>query len=556
MSNTELPKPHVSIRSQCHLFCSHASSIAAGLERTGSSDGVWRLGPMDELVPPFVPIAVVFVYRTPSPTSELLPPARLKRAAERVLDYYPQLTGRLQFNASSNAPEIGQLGSGALLVEATCSNRRLDSLHDESVGTTTSCCKRLTVLHLPDGGNALLAPFDSSSDGVCREPLLSIQHTRFQCGSVALGIRIHHLVCDADGYFQFVRDLAQVYRAIRSCDGAAAALSEIALTHEPHIVPYLCDPFCSEQERQQALQYKPTIYQLAPTPSPTPPTTATPPSEEAATTTTTQDFAAAIAGPGIARVVGRVMRFSAPTLAALKAHASIGLPSGCWVSTFDALSALFYQRVHVARVQYAQSSGADVSQLSTDYLTSVNWRDASRLDLPQHYFPNAVICHYFTLPPDTLAMAPLSQIAQAVHDSVRMLSRQQAIDTLKWVVAQPDIRPITRDFRYANGGFMTSQWYKFDLYVNTDFDVDATSNTPIAPILVAPPFTPISLVDGLIYFVATEEQLTANTNTNSNSTSTSTSTTNNNDMAIDVYLALSEPLWPLLENDAVFSKFL
>lgn len=47
--------------------------------------------------------------------------------------------------------------------------------------------------NLPDSGNALLPPFDPTIEGVCRDPILAVKHTRFACG-FALGSAALHCV--------------------------------------------------------------------------------------------------------------------------------------------------------------------------------------------------------------------------------------------------------------------------------------------------------------------------------------------------------------------------
>ncbi|KAF8917562.1 hypothetical protein CPB85DRAFT_1284610, partial [Mucidula mucida] len=75
---------------------------------------------------------------------------------------------------------------------------------------------------------------------------------------------------------------------------------------------------------------------------------------------------------------------------------------------------------------------------------------------------------------------------------------------------------------------MASQWNKFDMYAGTVFDV--------APLLVSPPFTPVALVDGLAYFLPNEEQGQPGAR-------------NVDFGAIDLNLALSAPLWEILDRD-------
>ncbi|EEY70596.1 uncharacterized protein PITG_06041 [Phytophthora infestans T30-4] len=69
------------------------------------------LGPLDNIAQNFTPVSVVFVYlRKETLTGNLIPIERLRRALERLLDYYPHLTGRVVMDDKDNAPRIEQLG--------------------------------------------------------------------------------------------------------------------------------------------------------------------------------------------------------------------------------------------------------------------------------------------------------------------------------------------------------------------------------------------------------------------------------------------------------------
>jgi hypothetical protein len=75
----------------------------------------FKLGPLDELVLPFVPIQTLFVYRNLASSSErkILDIKQLRKALSYLLNYYPHLTGRLQINSETHAPEITSIGKDA-----------------------------------------------------------------------------------------------------------------------------------------------------------------------------------------------------------------------------------------------------------------------------------------------------------------------------------------------------------------------------------------------------------------------------------------------------------
>lgn len=502
----------------------HQASIAA-------LDSPVMLGPIDQLVPPFVPSTVVCVYKHPGSSSmadangsQLIAVDRLARAMALLLDYYPHLTGRLQFNPSDGTPEIAHLDSGIELLEARCSARL-----DESVDASTG---RITMPALPDAGNALVPPFVLSLEAVCRNPIFSIQHTRFACGSVTLGVSIHHIVCDGEGFFQLVRDLAALYRGLRAAEAKAEA-TVAGLAQPPHIRSYLSD--MPPEERQKMSNFQPKFFTLAPS--------------HGGKTAGTEAMTAHVTSPASScqpQVVGRVLRFSRSDLATLKRSATD--PSGRgWVSTFDALSAHIFQRVYQARLRLHQSQGLPPSSsddIPRGFLTSINLRHPDRLNLPPRYFPNAAFATFTTLPHDVLANGPLWQVAQTIHDLTRSVVPQEVAQDLRWIVAQPDKRRVKPAWVSGLGSFIVTQGPKFGVYGSGDFDVDA-HGVPIRPALVAPPFTQITLLDGLAFFLATEEeeqqqcpqQAAAPNGTDVSSARHSSAS------AIDVNLTLSKPVW-------------
>ncbi|KAG8887912.1 hypothetical protein FRB98_008737 [Tulasnella sp. 332] len=526
---TSTSKDPVSIISRHKVCCANEGSWKA-------LESPFRLGPFDQAVNPIIPIQVVFVYKqAPSTHSvELVPVERLQCALTLLLDHYPHLTGRLHIDPSDGTPEITRLGSGAGLYVAKCSNR-LDAY--SSPGLTTP--GRILMSNLPSAGNVLLAPFDMTLEGVCHDHILAIQHTRFSCGGVALGVRLLHKVTDADGFFQLMRDLAELYRGIPSSNihGDLAPVVP-SLTHPPHTRSYMSDVTGSNmtpEQRQAALDYKPSLLYVESNMGATEDSLL--PSQKDSSALLEGSAANPPSSPTITStppITGRFLRFSGGELSALKAHATdpySGSSSNSWVSTFEALSAHLHQSVYRARVQLRVNDPNQPKLSFPDFLTPVNLR--SRLGLPPRYFANALLCVYTCLSHDVLANGPLWRVANALHDLTRTTyttSKDEMNQTLKWIAVQPDKRRIKESFRLGTGSFMLSQWNKVDMYPGMAFEVP--------PSLVSPPFTPISLCDGLGYLLPTEAQ----------GTTVDTG-------AIEVCLALSEPLWDVLDQDEEFRRF-
>lgn len=188
------------------------------------------LGPLDQCSLLAIPLAVVFVYRQkPDATRELIPIDRLRAVLSRLLDYYPQLTGRIVIDPKGQRPQIEQLGTGAKLLSAQCSEP-LKAFEVVSEDDNPGSTPRLIGTNLPGRGNALLPSFDPTEAGAARDAILTVQRTRFACGGVSIGIRLRHIVCDAAGFFQLARDMAELYRGVRDLELGQSSINATLLS--------------------------------------------------------------------------------------------------------------------------------------------------------------------------------------------------------------------------------------------------------------------------------------------------------------------------------------
>ena len=324
-----------------HVTCASPEAIT-------SLHDPFPLGPFDVFVPIIVPVAVVFVYR-PSPTvtkSSFIPSERLRRALTLLLDSYPQLTGRLKEDSLGNR-HITAFGSGVLYSTARC---------DLDLGDAP-----VNMADLPGESNDLFVPFVGDPKAVSNGPILSIRHTRFDCGSVALGVRCLHTVCDAAGIFQLMEDLAEVYRGIE--------IETFQLSRQPAITPHMSTPLDSSLAAT-ALEYKPTLFQLASDDGPSAERTIAPPPP----------------------TIGRFFRYSSTEMRSLKAEASLGLLPGEYITTFDALSAHLHRCIFVARTRLFRDR-PELGPLSPpDLLSPVNMRlRPGAVELHDRYFPPSAV---------------------------------------------------------------------------------------------------------------------------------------------------------------------
>jgi hypothetical protein len=476
----------------------HVLKCADG-DRVAELETPYKLGVLEDLIFPFVPVENVFVYRQTG-DQELVSVDRLEQAVSCVLDHYPHLTGRLQFDKRTKSPEIVRLGTGCELYVAKC-NARIEELISHESG-------RLLVTDLPGCGADLTPPFDPSLEGVCRDPILAIQHTRFACGGVALGIKIHHIAGDACSLFQLSRHLAQTYRNLAAGNG-----SESVLSTSPIIRPYLQDSYnaLSEEEQSTARNYDPPGLCIDDTPpidvsqgsgsaeSPKPP------------------------------VVGRVLRFTSDELKEIKQMATDPQGSG-WVSTFEAVSAYLAQKVYQTRVKLLESEAKTASDhLSSQVFSALNARGPNRLNLPPDYFPNAFYAVNTAIPHEVYTNGPLWRVANHIHSAIRSVDPPTIKQTLDWVAIQPDKSRIRfKNFSLDEGNITLTQWSCYNMYTDMNFD-HAHNGTPIHPILSTPPYTQSTLIDGLAIFTSTEQQLS----------------TNEYPPSLDILLSLSKPLWNL-----------
>ncbi|KAL1695208.1 transferase [Schizophyllum commune] len=493
---TTLRDASVKITSQRTVSCAHEETLK-GLPSP------FPLGPFDQLAVHYLPVTVIYVYDAArSSGKDPISVPRLQQAFSRLLDYYPHLTGRRRIDPTDGTVAIDRLGSGAALYTAEC-DKPLNAFHDKSSDGQT----RLAMSDLPGSGVQLLAASESLLEGAPDDPLLIIQHTRFACGSVSLGVCLQHIVCDVNGCVQLARDLAEIYRGIGAAEAAGGTYLDVVLQEAPCIEAHMPGKLCGASPLELVNNYEEEtgIANDVPVTAPPPP------------------------------VVGKIVRFSGPELEALK-HAATGR-DGAWVSTFEALSAHLWQCINRARTKldpsHVEGTGETLDTCS-DLLAPVDCR--SRLNLPARYFPNAILCPIARLSFRTLEHASLAEVAQALHEMVQGVTPGRAEGTLRHILAQPNKGAIKFRYRHGLGGFAVSAWNKADMY-NVSFEVGADG--PVVPVLVSPPYTPINLVDGLAFYLPVESMDSASGAT----------------PAIDVSLALHAPVWDILEKDSNFRKF-
>ncbi|KAF7528341.1 hypothetical protein PCG10_000949 [Penicillium crustosum] len=489
------------------LNCANEATLAA-------VESPFSLGPIDHTVPSMLTIEAILVYRKPKmlPEDNFLLVERLKVAASHLLDYYPHLTGRLQQNPVTQAPEIGSLGTGAELWEAQCT-RKLTSIAISALST------RVLVVNLPESGNGLLPIFHSTVGSASYNPIFAIQHTRFGCGGVALGIRVHHQVCDATGFMYLVRDLAEIYKQLRDS-------SPPTLVSPPEIFSHfrgMQSPSASQKEK--ALAFDPPDFYLDKTP------TVMPDVSEPRSVYTCP------------------LRFHGQDLISLKTAATDPNAKGQTSFTrFELVSAYLYQRIYQARIQVLRNKGLtpDPGTLQSlrEFGTTMDMRGSPRLKLPTRYFPNAVYCPSTSASHELLEKGALWQVAQIVHDAIHSVDIDSVKQQFEWIAAQPNKSLIKLKKVLPRGCLVSTQWSRGKTYVGVDFDATADGRR-IPPSLVSPAFSEGYRVDGLAMILSTEEEVPRRQKRRS---LPGVSIPH----AVDVNLTLDRSVWDVLNNDPDF----
>lgn len=496
----------VTITSRRFVQCADDTAI----NKLGSS---FHLGVIDMRAFPLINNEVIFVYKKPGlGAGNFIPAHRLEQAFSRVLDYYPHLTGRFEKISAEKGYKITQFNKGADFVEAEC------PLQLDEVAALDKKGGRVVLTNLPEDGLVFMPTVELSFDAFLQRPVMGIQHTRLGCGSVVIGLRINHMVCDAAGFFQFARHLAETYRAF-SGSVITTGPSKFALCCPPVIKPYLSSRSeLSLQEQKAAAEYKQKSWFC----------------EEQQ-----KEGGGNVSAIPPMKSCGRVLRFSADDLTELKNAACDPSGSG-WISTFEAICAYLAQTVYKARLRLYQDHGvsevAAVQEISRGFWAPIEVRGSSGLDLAEEYFGNAIFFVYSYMPHELLGTGSLWQVAKYIHELVRSPTKEEIVQTTRWLLMQADNSRIKPNYEFGKGSFTVTQWSKFKMYSGVELGGEGDA---VWPVLVSPVISPLHRVDGFAKMLSTEEDLRVETGGLA---------------AIDVVLTLGEALWKYLEEDPMFER--
>jgi len=246
--------------------------------------------------------------------------------------------------------------------------------------------------------------------------LFHVRHTRFQCGSVALGISLNHRLADAHSYFQLIKDWVRLYQNSNY---------QPDVCHQRSLLQ-----FTSDSNHHQNSTVNKSI---------------TSPKE----------------------IVVNNFRFSIDELTKMKADALTHQSSNVdYLSTFEVLTAHIYQHVTLAR--RCSSDSTSKLYISTDIRPRL-----TQPILPSTYFGNAILLPHLEISVKQLTdLTHVGVLASQIHDVIKQTNTEYIRRTLSWIASQEDKQNIVRKWMLNEEDLLISAWNKMGMYSNGDFEKD------------------------------------------------------------------------------------
>ncbi|XP_065850160.1 shikimate O-hydroxycinnamoyltransferase-like [Euphorbia lathyris] len=322
----------------------------------------------------------------------------LKDALSEVLVPFYPAAGRLGEDENGRI-HINCNGNGALFIEAETTS----FLHH--FGDFTPCSD---MLHLvPD--------FDSYDD-ISSYPLFSVQLTRFGCGSVCIGVSVHHIVVDGISAIHFINSWSDIARGI-------------PITNPPFIDRTLLDARVPPTPTYHHIEYDP------------PPTMMN-------TSSQTHDSKP---------ISTKMFKITRDQLTTLKSK----INSGIKYSTYEILTAHIWHCVCKAR------------ELCNDQAVKLFIPTDGRFrfdpPLPAGYFGNVQFTTTVLSSANEIESSQLDQIVEKIHKSLKKKDDGYLRSALDYLKKQPDLTVVRRGphtFKCPNMDIVS--WTSLPLY-DADF---------------------------------------------------------------------------------------
>jgi len=260
-----------------------------------------------------------------------------------------------------------------------------------------------------------------NTDGL--DELFNVRHTRFQCGSVTLGISLNHRLADAHSYFQLIKDWVKLYQDSNY---------QLDICHDRSLLRL------SSKEIDE-LQSSISNFNVQ--------------NNSVPSSLSSKEF------------VVKNFRFSIDELTKMKSDALAHQSSNVdYLSTFEILSAHLYQQVTLAR--HCSSDLTSKLYIATDIRPRL-----TQPNLPSTYFGNAlVIPDLETSVSHLINLTHISALASQIHDVIQKTNTEYIRTTLGWIQSQENRQNIMRRWMLNEADFLISTWNKMGMYSNGDFE--------------------------------------------------------------------------------------
>jgi hypothetical protein len=404
---------------------------------------VLQTGPCDWLFSLAMSLAMNWIFVKPAvlaPDADFIPAKKVAAALERLLQHYPWLAGRFTTGECGRI-QVNGTDEGVPFVVAETGCR---------ISDLPLSVEQYTNTRLLPEALKLVADLDPSK--AIDAPPLQVQHTRFACGGIALGVRISHILADGEALFTFMRHWSELY------ESGAGELKEPPSLDRTWTIP-------TEEEVARRLQdHKEQVLTTEPPAAPS-----------------AESGNASPRSPGILSV----FRFSRAQLQHLKQSAEAGVAKGsASISTYQALCAWLLQRMYRARVACGQVSDSEADlDRSVKFVFAVNWRCRMRdPPAPPHYFGNGAVQLAMIAPMRALLHDSLPVLANRLHEAVSAATSDRVKSTLAWITSNSAAgRSIRWDIDF-HCDMASTEWTKLGMYKLT-FD-------GVAPLRICLPHFP------------------------------------------------------------------
>lgn len=328
-----------------------------------------------------------------------------------LVRYYP-FAGRLQKDRGGRL-EINCNGAGVLFVKATA-DTRIDELMDCAPGPELT---------------QLVPKLDVSQDWTAW-PLLIVQVTFFECGSITLGVSWNHRIADGVGFFQFMETWSSLARGVA-----------------PRLEPVF-DRTPLKARSPPVPMFPHVEYQ----PSPKPIRTVEQVSESAGL----HETAAPVNG-----LATQVFKLSREQLQDLKASCNDVASGLVRHTTFEVVAGHIWRCFCEAR------------ELSPDQVTRLNvavdGRSRFRPPLPEGYCGNVVFRATPILTAGDVVLKPLNSTAGKIHDAVARMDDAYLRSAIDYLELHPDMSKLeTQADKAKSPNLSITSWIRMPMY-ETDF---------------------------------------------------------------------------------------